>query len=133
MTLLARRILGKKFVPGHMADDPLETHNTGAMLKEAHQRLYPLQCRPYGNFYRCTIEGGGVTVWQGNATAQDREAIQSERSSGVHFGPSRSFGPGVGVRPAPSYVVWSPVPQHWNQDKEQFRTVQEQFLPTGNG
>jgi len=59
----------------------------GVMLKKAHQRLYPLRClRKCGistqwlvTFYRGTIESilsGGVTVWCGNTTAQDRKAIQ---------------------------------------------------------
>jgi len=53
----------------------------GAMLKKAHQRLYPLWCiRCLMNFYRGTMESvlaGGVTVWYGNATAHDSKAIQS--------------------------------------------------------
>jgi len=68
-------------------DDLAWTHNTGAMLKKARQHLYPLRClRKCGirtrwlmNFYRGTIESimsGGVTVWYGNTTAQDRKTIR---------------------------------------------------------
>lgn len=59
----------------------------GAVHKKAYQRLYPLQCLGKCgistgwclNFYHGIIESvlsGGVTVWYGNTTAQDRKGLQ---------------------------------------------------------
>jgi len=143
-----------RFLGLQISDDLAWTHKTGAMLKKAHQRLYPLRClRKCGistqwlaNFYRGPIESvllGGVTVWNGNTTAQDRKAtqraIQSVRMVEKIIGcalPSieeifqtrcrrngqlHQTGPPWTPTVLPS-VVQSPVPQHWNQDKQVLST-----------
>jgi len=76
-----------RFLGLQISDDVVWTHNMGAMLKKAHQRLYPqrylrkcdISTQGLMNFYHGTIESvllGGVTVWYGKTTAQDRKAIQ---------------------------------------------------------
>lgn len=76
-----------RFLGMMISDDLAWTHNTEAILKKAQQRLYFLRClRRWGmstqtlvNFYRSIVESvltGGIAVWYGGATAQDRRALQ---------------------------------------------------------
>ncbi|KAK1787685.1 hypothetical protein P4O66_016178, partial [Electrophorus voltai] len=67
-------------------DLPWSCH-TNSLAKKARQRLYHLRhlrdfrlpSKVLWNFYTCTIESilmGNITVWFGNSTKQDRQAIQ---------------------------------------------------------
>ncbi|KAK1787712.1 hypothetical protein P4O66_015934 [Electrophorus voltai] len=63
------------------------SRHTNSLAKKARQRLYYLRClrhfrlpsKVLQNFYPCTIESilkGNITVWFGNSTKQDRQALQ---------------------------------------------------------
>lgn len=138
-------------------DDLAWTHNKGVILKKAHQHLYPLwylrncgiSTQWHMNFYHGSIESvlsDGVTVWNGNTTAEDRKAIKSvirlaghwvctsihrgdfwwkevlEGGQLHHAGPQSHWAPTF-LPPA----VWLMVLQHLNQDKQ----GHEQIIPTG--
>ncbi|KAK1790663.1 hypothetical protein P4O66_014520, partial [Electrophorus voltai] len=72
------------------------SHYTNSLAKKAHQHLYHLRrLRDFGlsskvlrNFYTCTIESiptGDITVWFGNCTKQNRQALQSVICSAEHI------------------------------------------------
>ncbi|KAK1802576.1 hypothetical protein P4O66_004229 [Electrophorus voltai] len=63
------------------------SRHTSSLAKKARQRLYHLRrlrdfrlpSKVLRNFYTCTIESiltGNITVWFGNSTKQDRQALQ---------------------------------------------------------
>ncbi|KAK1789284.1 hypothetical protein P4O66_015217, partial [Electrophorus voltai] len=63
------------------------SRHTNSLAKKARQRVYHLRClrdfrlpsKVLRNFYTCTIESiltGNITVWFGNSTKQDRQALQ---------------------------------------------------------
>ncbi|KAK1805625.1 hypothetical protein P4O66_019908, partial [Electrophorus voltai] len=63
------------------------SHHTNSLTKKARQRLYHLRrlrdfrlpSKVLRNFYTCTIESilmGNITVWFGNSTKHDRQALQ---------------------------------------------------------
>ncbi|KAK1786538.1 hypothetical protein P4O66_002988 [Electrophorus voltai] len=63
------------------------SRHTNSLAKKARQRLYHLRrlrdfrlpSKVLRNFYTCTIESiltGNITVWFGNSTKQDRQALQ---------------------------------------------------------
>ncbi|KAK1792754.1 hypothetical protein P4O66_012672, partial [Electrophorus voltai] len=63
------------------------SRHTNSLAKKARQHLYHLKClrdfrlpsKVLWNFYTCTIESiltGNITVWFGNSTKQDRQALQ---------------------------------------------------------
>ncbi|KAK1806141.1 hypothetical protein P4O66_000003 [Electrophorus voltai] len=71
----------------HYQPDLSWSCHTNSLAKEARQRLYHLRrlrdfrlpSKVLRNFYTCTIESiltGNITVWFGNSTKQDRQALQ---------------------------------------------------------
>ncbi|KAK1799526.1 hypothetical protein P4O66_000408 [Electrophorus voltai] len=72
------------------------SRHTNFLAKKARQRLYHLRClkdfrlpsKVLWNFYTCTIESiltGNITVWFGNSTKQDRQALQRVVRSAEHI------------------------------------------------
>ncbi|KAK1786653.1 hypothetical protein P4O66_003095 [Electrophorus voltai] len=72
------------------------SRHTNSLAKKARQRLYHLRrlrdfrrpSKVLQNFYTCTIESilmGNITVWFGNSTKQDRQALQSVVRSAVRI------------------------------------------------
>ncbi|KAK1787234.1 hypothetical protein P4O66_002747 [Electrophorus voltai] len=71
----------------HISQDLSWSRHTSSLAKKARQRLYHLRrlrdfrlpSKVLRNFYTCTIESiltGNITVWFGNSTKQDRQALQ---------------------------------------------------------
>ncbi|KAK1806971.1 hypothetical protein P4O66_005464, partial [Electrophorus voltai] len=71
----------------HYQPDLSWSHHTNSLAKKARQHLYHLRrlrdfrlpSKVLRNFYTCTIESihtGNITVWFGNSTKQDRQALQ---------------------------------------------------------
>ncbi|KAK1800981.1 hypothetical protein P4O66_004728 [Electrophorus voltai] len=65
----------------HYQPDLSWSRHTNSLAKKARQRLYHfrLPSKVLRNFYTCTIESiltGNVTVWFGDSTKQDRQALQ---------------------------------------------------------
>ncbi|KAK1784677.1 hypothetical protein P4O66_003358 [Electrophorus voltai] len=71
----------------HISQDLSWSRHTNSLAKKACQRLYHLRClrdfrlpsKVLWNVYTCTIESifmGNITVWFGNCTKQDRQALQ---------------------------------------------------------
>ncbi|KAK1797878.1 hypothetical protein P4O66_008218 [Electrophorus voltai] len=72
------------------------SRHTNSLAKKARQRLYHLRhlrdfrlpSKVLWNFYTCTIESiltGNITVWFGNSTKQDRQALQRVVRSADHI------------------------------------------------
>ena len=99
-------------------------------------------------FYYGTVESilsGGVTVWYGNTTAQDRKTIQrvvrmAEKIIACALSSSHEIFPSMCRCKASSIIqdhtICSPSPAVWSlvllQNSNQDMQVQEQFLPTGS-
>ncbi|KAK1787403.1 hypothetical protein P4O66_002727 [Electrophorus voltai] len=81
------RVDSFRYLGVHISQDMSWSRHTNSLAKKAHQRLYHLRClrdfrlpsKVLQNFYSCTIESiltGNITVWFGNSTKQDRQALQ---------------------------------------------------------
>ena len=90
------RVDSFKYLGVHISEDLSWSCHTTALVKKARQRLYHLRRLRYfklpakvlRNFYTCTIESiltGNITVWFGNSTMQDRQALQRVVRSAEHI------------------------------------------------
>ncbi|KAK1792146.1 hypothetical protein P4O66_001920 [Electrophorus voltai] len=81
------RVDSFRYLGVHISQDLSWSHHTNSLAKKALQRLYHLRrlrdfrlpSKVLWNFYTCTIESiltGNITVWFGNSTRQDRQALQ---------------------------------------------------------
>ncbi|KAK1786658.1 hypothetical protein P4O66_002978 [Electrophorus voltai] len=81
------RVDSFRYLGVHISQDLSWSRHTNSLAKKARQRLYHLRClrdfrlpsKVLWNFYTCTIESiltGNITVWFGNNTKQDRQALQ---------------------------------------------------------
>ncbi|KAK1792853.1 hypothetical protein P4O66_012763 [Electrophorus voltai] len=76
------RVDSFRYLGVHISQDLSWSRHTNSLAKKARQRLYHLRClrdfrlpsKVLRNFYTCTIES--ITVWFGNSTKQDRQALQ---------------------------------------------------------
>ncbi|KAK1785884.1 hypothetical protein P4O66_003251 [Electrophorus voltai] len=76
-----------RYLGVHISQDLSWSSHTNSLAKKTRQRLYHLRylrdfrlpAKVLRNFYTCTIENiltGNITVWFGNSTKQDRQALQ---------------------------------------------------------
>ncbi|KAK1797989.1 hypothetical protein P4O66_000750 [Electrophorus voltai] len=81
------RVDSFRYLGVHIPQDLSWSRHTNTLAKKARQRLYHLRrlrdfrlpSKVLRNFYTCTIESiltGNITVWFGNSTKQDRQALQ---------------------------------------------------------
>ncbi|KAK1792044.1 hypothetical protein P4O66_001826 [Electrophorus voltai] len=81
------RVDSFRYLGVHISQDLSWSRHTNSLAKKARQRLYHLRClrdfrlpsKVLRNVYTCTIESiltGNITVWFGNSTKQDRQALQ---------------------------------------------------------
>ncbi|KAK1806266.1 hypothetical protein P4O66_000021 [Electrophorus voltai] len=81
------RVDSFRYLGVHISQDLSWSRHTNSLAKKARQRLYHLRrlrdfrlpSKVLWNFYTCTIESiltGNITVWFGNSTKQDRQAVQ---------------------------------------------------------
>ncbi|KAK1785701.1 hypothetical protein P4O66_019042, partial [Electrophorus voltai] len=81
------RVDSFRYLGVHISQDLSWSRHTNSLAKKARQRLYHLRClrdvrlpsKVLQNFYTCTMESiltGNITVWFGNSTKQDRQALQ---------------------------------------------------------
>ncbi|KAK1786195.1 hypothetical protein P4O66_017906, partial [Electrophorus voltai] len=81
------RVNSFRYLGVHISQDLSWAHHTNSLAKKACQRLYHLRrlrdfrlpSKVLRKFYTCTIESilmGNITVWFGNSTKQDRQALQ---------------------------------------------------------
>ncbi|KAK1800391.1 hypothetical protein P4O66_005622, partial [Electrophorus voltai] len=81
------RVDSFRYLGVHISQDLSWSLHTNSLAKKARQRLYHLRrlrdfrlpSKVLRNFYTCTIESiltGNITVWFGNSTKQDRQALQ---------------------------------------------------------
>ncbi|KAK1806304.1 hypothetical protein P4O66_000179 [Electrophorus voltai] len=81
------RVDSFRYLGVHISQVLSWSRHTNSLAKKARQRLYHLRClrdfrlpsKVLRNFYTCTIESiltGNITVWFGNSTKQDRQALQ---------------------------------------------------------
>ncbi|KAK1794570.1 hypothetical protein P4O66_001295 [Electrophorus voltai] len=81
------RVDSFRYLGVHISQDLSWSRHTNSLAKKARQRLYHLRrlrdfrltSKVLQNFYTCTIESiltGNITVWFGNSTKQDRQALQ---------------------------------------------------------
>ncbi|KAK1803854.1 hypothetical protein P4O66_003801 [Electrophorus voltai] len=81
------RVDSFRYLGVHILQDLSWSRHTSSLAKKARQRLYHLRrlrdfrlpSKVLRNFYTCTIESiltGNITVWFGNSTKQDRQALQ---------------------------------------------------------
>ncbi|KAK1794175.1 hypothetical protein P4O66_011076, partial [Electrophorus voltai] len=81
------RVDSFRYLGIHISQDLSWSRHTNSLAKKACQRLYHLRrlrdfrlpSKVLRNFYTCTIESiltGNITVWFGNSTKQDRQALQ---------------------------------------------------------
>ncbi|KAK1784721.1 hypothetical protein P4O66_003400 [Electrophorus voltai] len=81
------RVGSFRYLGVHILQDLSWSRHTNSLAKKARQRLYHLRClrdfrlpsKVLRNVYTCTIESilmGNITVWFGNSTKQDRQALQ---------------------------------------------------------
>ncbi|KAK1802116.1 hypothetical protein P4O66_004457 [Electrophorus voltai] len=81
------RVDSFKYLGVHISQDLSWSRHTNSLAKKAGQHLYHHRClrdfrlpsKILQNFYTCTIESiltGNITVWFGNSTKQDRQALQ---------------------------------------------------------
>ncbi|KAK1802684.1 hypothetical protein P4O66_004184 [Electrophorus voltai] len=84
---MVERVDSFRYLGVHISQDLSWSRHTNSLVKKARQRLYHLRClrdfrlpsKVLQNFYTCTIESiltGNITVWFGNSTKQDRQALQ---------------------------------------------------------
>ncbi|KAK1795629.1 hypothetical protein P4O66_001116 [Electrophorus voltai] len=84
---MVKRVDSFRYLDVHISQDLSWSRHTNSRAKKAHQRLYYLRrlrdfrlpSKVLWNFYTCTIESilmGNITVWFGNSTKQDRQALQ---------------------------------------------------------
>ncbi|KAI4878032.1 hypothetical protein NFI96_008451 [Prochilodus magdalenae] len=97
-----------KYLGLHISEDLSWSCHTTALVKKAQQHLYHLRCLRYfklpskvlRNFHTCTIESilmGNITVWFGNSTMQDRQALQRVVIVFLQDPPSVQFPDTIGV------------------------------------
>ncbi|KAK1804001.1 hypothetical protein P4O66_003762 [Electrophorus voltai] len=90
------RVDSFRYLGVHISQDLSWFHHTNSLAKKARQCLYHLRClrdfrlpsKVLRNFYTCTIESiltGNITVWFGNSTKQDRQALQRVVRSAEHI------------------------------------------------
>ncbi|KAK1806284.1 hypothetical protein P4O66_000153 [Electrophorus voltai] len=81
------RVDSFRYLGIHISQDLSWSRHTNSLAKKARQCLYHLRrlrdfrlpSKVLRNFYTCTIESilmGNITVWFGNSTKQDRQALQ---------------------------------------------------------
>ncbi|KAK1805735.1 hypothetical protein P4O66_001999 [Electrophorus voltai] len=81
------RVDSVRYLGVHISQDLSWSRHTNSLAKKARQHLYHLRClrdfrlpsKVLRNFYTCTIESiltENITVWFGNSTKQDRQALQ---------------------------------------------------------
>ncbi|KAK1804699.1 hypothetical protein P4O66_003528 [Electrophorus voltai] len=81
------RVDSFRYLGVHISQDLSWSRHTNSLAKKARQRLYHLRrlrdfrlpSKVLRNLYTCTIESilmGNITVWFGNSTKQDRQALQ---------------------------------------------------------
>ncbi|KAK1804700.1 hypothetical protein P4O66_003530 [Electrophorus voltai] len=81
------RVDSFKYLGVHISQDLSWSRHTNSLAKKARQRLHHLRrlrdfrlpSKVLRNLYTCTIESiltGNITVWFGNSTKQDRQALQ---------------------------------------------------------
>ncbi|KAK1804591.1 hypothetical protein P4O66_020585 [Electrophorus voltai] len=81
------RVDSFRYLGVHISQDLSWSRHINSLAKKARQRLYHLRhlrdfrlpSKVLRNFYTCTIESiltGNITVWFGNSTKQDRQALQ---------------------------------------------------------
>uniref|UniRef100_A0A4W4EES8 Reverse transcriptase domain-containing protein n=1 Tax=Electrophorus electricus TaxID=8005 RepID=A0A4W4EES8_ELEEL len=81
------RVDSFRYLGVHISQDLSWSRHSSSLAKKARQRLYHLRrlrdfrlpSKVLQNFYTCTIESiltGNITVWFGNSTKQDRQALQ---------------------------------------------------------
>ncbi|KAK1785723.1 hypothetical protein P4O66_019072 [Electrophorus voltai] len=81
------RVDSFRYLGVHISQDLSWSRHTNSLAKKAHQHLYHLRrlrdfrlpSKVLRNFYTYTIESiltGNITVWFGNSTMQDRQALQ---------------------------------------------------------
>ncbi|KAK1799509.1 hypothetical protein P4O66_000393 [Electrophorus voltai] len=81
------RVDSFRYLGVHISQDLSWSRHTNSLAKKARQRLYHLRrlrdfrlpSKVLRNFYTCTIESiltRNITVWFGNSTKQDRQALQ---------------------------------------------------------
>ncbi|KAK1784416.1 hypothetical protein P4O66_001745 [Electrophorus voltai] len=81
------RVDNFRYLGVHISQDLSWSRHTNSLAKKARQHLYHLRrlrdfrlpSKVLRNFYTCTIESiltGNITVWFGNSTKQDRQALQ---------------------------------------------------------
>ncbi|KAK1789992.1 hypothetical protein P4O66_002307 [Electrophorus voltai] len=84
---MVERVDRFRYLGVHISQDLSWSRHTSSLAKKARQRLYHLRrlrdfrlpSKVLRNFYTCTIESiltGNITVWFGNSTKQDRQALQ---------------------------------------------------------
>ncbi|KAK1803856.1 hypothetical protein P4O66_003803 [Electrophorus voltai] len=84
---MVERVDSFRYLGVHISQDLSWSRHTNSLAKKARQRLYHLRClrdfrlpsKVLRNFYTCTIKSiltGNITVWFGNSTKQDRQALQ---------------------------------------------------------
>ncbi|KAK1795701.1 hypothetical protein P4O66_001021 [Electrophorus voltai] len=85
--ITVERVDSFRYLGVHILQDLSWSRHTSSLAKKARQRLYHLRrlrdfrlpSKILRNFYTCTIESiltGNITVWFGNSTKQDRQALQ---------------------------------------------------------
>ncbi|KAK1800051.1 hypothetical protein P4O66_006559, partial [Electrophorus voltai] len=90
------RVDSFKYLGVHILQDLSWSHHTNFLAKKARQPLYHLRrlrdfrlpSKVLRNFYTYTIESivtGNITVWFGNSTKQDRQALQRVVRSAEHI------------------------------------------------
>ncbi|KAK1792984.1 hypothetical protein P4O66_001702 [Electrophorus voltai] len=93
---IVERVDSFRYLGIHILQDLSWSRHTNSLAKKAQQRLYHLRClrdfklasKVLQNFYTCTIESiitGNITVWFGNSTKQDRQALQRVVRSVEHI------------------------------------------------
>ncbi|KAK1792498.1 hypothetical protein P4O66_012438 [Electrophorus voltai] len=81
------RVDSFRYLGVHISQNLSWSRHTNSLAKKARQCLYHLRCirdfrlpsKVLRNFYTCTIESiltGNITVWFGNSTKQDKQALQ---------------------------------------------------------
>ncbi|KAK1784171.1 hypothetical protein P4O66_003983 [Electrophorus voltai] len=84
---MVERVDSFRYLGVHISQDLSWSRHTNSLAKKARQRFYHLRrlrdfrlpSKVLRNFYTCTIESiltGNITVWFGNSTKQDRQALQ---------------------------------------------------------
>ncbi|KAK1806249.1 hypothetical protein P4O66_000137 [Electrophorus voltai] len=85
-----------RYLGVHISQDLSWSRHSNSLAKKAHKHFYHLRClrdfklptNVLRNFYTCTIESifmGNITVWFGNSTKQDRQALQRVVHSAMHI------------------------------------------------